>query len=95
MLQDARQPPSSLVMQSVRAHVAPSVSMKENMVRSFAWIEPDQLKSSNKPEWPVLLHNLCYFHSCLRLRLRYTKCGWNEATTLNFNTEEFLVCIQT
>ena len=80
------------MLNSVRAFIGPSVTMKESLQRSFDWVDSDLVKSSNKPEWPILLHNLCYFHSMLRLRSRYTSgCGWNSPLTLNFTTEEFLV----
>lgn len=67
------------------------MTMKENIVRSFSWIDLDILKSSSKPEWPALLHNLCYLHSCLKLRSRYMRCGWNLPYSLQFTTEEFIV----
>lgn len=90
-LQQNDKPVTSLMLNSVRVFVGPAVTMKESIVRSFSWLDSEQIKSSNKPEWPILLHNLCYFHSCLRLRSRYVKCGWNSPLTLNFTTEEFLV----
>lgn len=82
---------SSLEDDSIRAFLGSPLTMKECMVRSLSWIDSDLIKSSTKPEWPVLLHNLCFFHSCLRLRTRYSRCGWNSPLTLNFATEEFLV----
>lgn len=84
---------SSLEDDSIRAFVGSPITMKESMVNSFSWVDSDLTKSSNKPEWTVLLHNLCFFHSCLRLRCRYLRCGWNSPLTLNFTTEEFLVFI--
>ena len=91
LLQDENSPPSSLMLNSVRAFIGPSLTMKESIQRAFNWIDVENVKTSNKPEWPILLHNLCYFHSCLKLRSRYYKCGWNSPLTLNFTSEEFLV----
>ena len=91
MLQDEKKPPSSLMLNSVRVFIAPPQSIKENMLRSFSWIDSDQVRLSNKSEWPILLHNLTYFHSCLKLRSRYVRCGWNSPYSLQFSLEEFLV----
>lgn len=91
ILQNEKNPPTSLMLNSVRVFIGPAITMKESIIRSFNWIDADQIKLSNKPEWPILLHNLCYFHSCLRLRSRYYRCGWNSPHSLNFTTEEFLV----
>jgi hypothetical protein len=66
------------------------VSMKENIVKSFDWIESEHIRASNKPEWAILLHNLAYFHACLKLRSRFPRCGWNGASTLSITSEEFL-----
>jgi hypothetical protein len=68
--------------------------MKESMIRTFNWIQTEHLKASNKSEWPILLHNLCYFHSCLKLRSRYARCGWNVPLTMNFSNEEFVELLQ-
>jgi hypothetical protein len=86
--------PSSLMLNSIRAFVSSPLTMKENIVRAFNLIESEQFKVSNKVEWPILLHNLAYFHSCLKLRLRYTRYGWNMPSTLTFTTEEFLDALQ-
>ena len=90
-LQQTQKPPSSLMLNSIRVFISQPQTMKENIMRSFSWIDSDQAKLSNKPEWPILLHNIIYFHSCLRLRSRYYRCGWNSPSSLNFTTEEFLV----
>ena len=90
LLQDDTQPPTSLMLNSVRAYVNPPLTFRENMLKCFSWIDSDTAKISNKSEWPILLHNLCFFHSCLKLRSRFTKCGWNSPMCLQFSTEEFL-----
>jgi dynein heavy chain len=83
--------PSSIILNSIRLFINQPETMKENIMRSFSWVDSDQVKLSNKHEWPILLHNIIYFHSCLRLRSRYYRCGWNSPSSLNFTTEEFLV----
>lgn len=51
--------------------------MKDSLCRSMSWMEPDILKQSNRAEWPVMLHNLCYLHAAIRLRARFGQGGWN------------------
>jgi len=94
LVQDQYKPPSSLILNSVRVYVAPAVTTKENILRAFNWIDSDQVRLSNKSEWPILLHNLCFFHASLNLRSRYIRCGWNSPTGLQFSTEEFLEAIR-
>ena len=50
VLQDEKKPPSSLMLNSVRVFIAPPQSIKENMLRSFSWIDADQVKLSNKSD---------------------------------------------
>ena len=76
---------------SIRVFVGAPTTMRENMVRAFNWLDVDLVKTAARPEWSILLHNLCFFHGCLRLRMRYSRYGWNSPFTLNFTTEEFLV----
>lgn len=90
LLQNERRPPSSLILNSVRAFVAPAMTFKENIQRVFSYIDTETVKTSNKSEWAILLHNLCFFHGSLNLRSRYTRCGWNSPSTLQFSLEEFL-----
>lgn len=90
LLQDQDKAPSSLVLNSVRMFIAPPTTTKENILRSFNWIDAEQVRHSNKSEWPILLHNLCFFHGSLNLRSRYLRCGWNSPQGLQFTSEEFL-----
>jgi len=86
------------MLNSIRAFVSSPVTFRENMLKSFTSIDANIAKVSNKIEWPILLHNLCFFHSCLKLRQRYIRCGWNSAECLQFSSEEFLeslrVCVK-
>lgn len=52
------------------------------MVRVFNYIDADTLKQCQRPEWPALLHNLCYLHGAVRLRARYGRGGWNVPQSL-------------
>ena len=91
LLQSDTVPPSSLMLNSVKSLISPPTTMKENMIRGFSWVDHDLLRTASKSEWPALLHNICYLHSCLKLRSRYSKCGWNIPYSLDFTTEELLV----
>jgi dynein heavy chain len=91
LAQDDSKPPTSLMLNSVRVLVGgSSTTFKENLIRSFSWVEHENVKASNKPEWALFLHNMCYLHSCLRFRARFARCGWNETALMNFSTEELL-----
>ena len=57
--------------------------MKDSMIRSLSWFEPDLLRQSSRQEWPVILHNLCYLHAALQLRARFGQGGWNSPTDFN------------
>ena len=47
-------------------------------MKSFGWLDADVVKQSSRPEWPAVLHNLCYLHGALRLRARFGRGGWNS-----------------
>ena len=53
--------------------------MKDSLVRSMSWMEPDILKQANRSDtqWPAMLHNLCYLHAAIQLRARFGQGGWN------------------
>ena len=54
-----------------------SQTMKENLLRTFSWLEADTLKQNTRTEWQPFLHNLCFLHGALRLRGRLGRGGWN------------------
>ena len=61
--------------------------MKDSLIRNLSWMEPDILKQSSRPEWPAMLHNLCYCHAAIQLRGRFGFGGWNlpqEFATIGF-----------
>ena len=91
MLQIDNGPPTSLMLNSIRVLMSPPLTMRDNIIRAFSLFEGDSMKISAKAEWPAFLHNLCYLHSCFKLRLRYAKCGWNVPSILKFTSEELTV----
>ncbi|XP_041355189.1 dynein gamma chain, flagellar outer arm-like isoform X3 [Gigantopelta aegis] len=72
--------PVRLLQNSVRAIIDSPKVMKDSLVRSFSWMEPDIFKQSSRSEWPVMLHNLCYLHAAISLRSRFGLGGWNTPT---------------
>ncbi|XP_025098007.1 LOW QUALITY PROTEIN: dynein gamma chain, flagellar outer arm-like [Pomacea canaliculata] len=69
--------PVRLLQNSIKAVISLPKVMKDSLCRSMSWMEPDILKQSNRAEWPVMLHNLCYLHAAIRLRARFGQGGWN------------------
>ena len=68
--------------------------MKDSLVRSFTWFEPDVLRQSSRSEWPVMLHNLCYLHAAIQLRTRFGHGGWNSPVDfLNICNTELQVMV--
>ena len=56
-------------------------TIKDTLQRSFNWIsntDPDILRYATRPEWPAVIHNLCYLHGALHLRARFGRGGWNQ-----------------
>ncbi|XP_067674368.1 uncharacterized protein [Haliotis asinina] len=74
--------PVRLIQNSVKVVIDTPKVMKDSLVRSFMWMEPDILKQSNRPEWPLVLHNLCYLHAAVQLRARFGQGGWNAPQDL-------------
>ena len=55
-------------------------TLKDTLLRSFnrmQLMDIDMIKHSSRPEWPAVLHNLCYLHGAIRLRARFGRGGWN------------------
>ncbi|XP_070190368.1 uncharacterized protein [Littorina saxatilis] len=71
--------PVRLMQNSVKIFINSPKSMKDSLVRSMSWMEPDILKQANRSDsqWPAMLHNLCYLHAAIQLRARYGHGGWN------------------
>lgn len=69
--------PVRLLQNSVKVVISSPKVMKDSLCRSMSWMEPDILKQSNRPEWPAMLHNLCYLHATIQLRARFGQGGWN------------------
>ena len=67
-------------------------TIKTTAVRTLSDLDPEILKQTSRPEWPVLLHNLCYLHGAIQLRARFGRAGWNNhASFSNIGNDELQV----
>uniref|UniRef100_A0A2C9K4Z2 AAA+ ATPase domain-containing protein n=1 Tax=Biomphalaria glabrata TaxID=6526 RepID=A0A2C9K4Z2_BIOGL len=74
---DTNNIPVRFLQNSLRLFVDSPKVMKDFLSRSLTWMEPDILRQSNRPDWPAMLHNLCYLHAAIHLRTRFGGGGWN------------------
>ncbi|KAK6987321.1 dynein heavy chain 5 axonemal, partial [Biomphalaria glabrata] len=74
---DTNNIPVRFLQNSLRLFVDSPKVMKDCLSRSLTWMEPDILRQSNRPDWPAMLHNLCYLHAAVHLRTRFGGGGWN------------------
>ncbi len=86
--------PSSLYNLCLTTYIRTPLSMKEAMTRAFSLIDNDLLRHSSKPEWIPLLHNICYLHSTLNLRTRFSQAGWDLPTLTSFTNVELTSAFQ-
>ncbi|KAI8520697.1 hypothetical protein Bbelb_004510 [Branchiostoma belcheri] len=80
--------PIHLLQHAIKVVVDTPMMMRDHMVRSMQWIEPETLKTSTRPEWPAVLHNLFMVHGALRLRARFGRGGWNRPGDMIFGNNE-------
>ena len=45
-------------------------------MRAFSTVSEGSLKASARPDWPALLHNLCFLHCSIRLRATFGQNGF-------------------
>ncbi|XP_018096048.2 dynein heavy chain 5, axonemal [Xenopus laevis] len=87
--------PVRLLHYTVKTVVSAPVNMKGGLIHSWQFIGQETLSASRRPEWPALLHNLCFFHCAARLRTLYgTSAGWNCPETMRFGCTELMESLQ-
>ncbi|XP_059166583.1 dynein axonemal heavy chain 8-like [Physella acuta] len=69
--------PVRLLQNTIRVYIDSPKVMKDCLIRNMTWMEPDILRQSSRPDWPAMLHNLCYVHAAIHLRTRFGSGGWN------------------
>ncbi|MGH0147354.1 UNVERIFIED_CONTAM: hypothetical protein FKN15_010682 [Acipenser sinensis] len=69
--------------------------MKDGMLRCLQGVDSEALKTSSRPEWPAVVHNLCFLHSAVRLRAASGGAmGWNSRDTMMFGNQQFMDALQ-
>ncbi|KAM4043310.1 dynein axonemal heavy chain 5-like isoform 1-T1 [Anomaloglossus baeobatrachus] len=72
---------------------AMSENIRRGIIRSWKFVNHEVLASSSRPEWPALLHNLCFLHGAIRFRTLYGT-GWNCRDTMRFSSAELMESIE-
>ncbi|XP_066569884.1 dynein axonemal heavy chain 8 [Amia ocellicauda] len=87
--------PVQLLHASLRIITDTPKNMKDAMVRCMQQVCSDTLHSSGRPEWPALIHNLCYVHCAVRLRASSGgPTGWNCRDAMMFGIQDFRDALQ-
>jgi hypothetical protein len=71
-------------------------TMKNTLLRAFTASDmPELVKTSSRPDWAAVLHNICFLHGALRLRASLAgRSGWNIPDKLaDIGFTELTVCI--
>ncbi|XP_033874385.3 dynein axonemal heavy chain 8-like [Acipenser ruthenus] len=87
--------PVRLLHISHRIIVDQPKNMKDGMLRCLQGVDSEALKTSSRPEWPAVVHNLCFLHSAVRLRAASGGAmGWNSRDTMMFGNQQFMDALQ-
>nr|DBA26446.1 TPA: hypothetical protein GDO54_010703 [Pyxicephalus adspersus] len=87
--------PTRMLHYTVKTIVDMPMNIRRGLIQSLQFVSNETLVSSPRPEWPALLHNLCFFHCASRLRSTYgISAGWNCPDTMCFGSTELMEGIQ-
>ncbi|XP_031757885.1 dynein gamma chain, flagellar outer arm isoform X2 [Xenopus tropicalis] len=87
--------PVRLLHYTVKIVVSAPMNIRGGLVHSWQFVGQEALSVSRRPEWPALLHNLCFFHCAARLRTLYgTSAGWNCPRIMRFGCTELMESLQ-
>ncbi|XP_073531710.1 dynein axonemal heavy chain 5-like [Phyllobates terribilis] len=81
--------PTSLLHYTVKTVVDNPMNIRRGIILSWKFITHEVLATSSRPEWPPLLHNLCFLHGAIRYRTLYGG-GWNYPDTMRFGCAELM-----
>ncbi|KAG8444848.1 hypothetical protein GDO86_009850 [Hymenochirus boettgeri] len=94
-VQSSQELPIRLLHYSVKTVVNTPMNIKGGLIQSWKFVTEDTLAVNSRPEWPALLHNLCFFHCAARLRTLYgTSAGWNSPEVMRFGSMELTEGLQ-
>ncbi|XP_053567991.1 uncharacterized protein LOC128657631 [Bombina bombina] len=87
--------PARLFHYTIKTVVDTPMNIKSGMIHSWQLISHETLGMSTRPEWPVVLHNLCFLHCAIRLRTLYgASAGWNYPNTMRLGCTELMDAVQ-
>ncbi|XP_029452717.1 dynein gamma chain, flagellar outer arm-like [Rhinatrema bivittatum] len=87
--------PIRLLHHTVKIVVDTAMNIKGGLIQSWQLVDQETLGQSRQPEWPAILHNLCFLHCAARLRTQYgSTAGWNSRDVLCFGVSEFMEGLQ-
>ncbi|XP_078503742.1 dynein axonemal heavy chain 5-like [Lissotriton helveticus] len=87
--------PVRLLHYTVKIVVDMPKSIKGGLIQSWRFVDPTVLSLSKRPEWPAILHNMCFLHCAIRLRTEFgITAGWNYRDMLQFGCTELTEGLQ-
>ncbi|XP_056421918.1 uncharacterized protein LOC130362045 isoform X2 [Hyla sarda] len=87
--------PAPLLHYTVKTVVDIPMNIRRGIIQSWKFVYPETLASSSRPEWPPLLHNLCFLHCATRFRTLYgVSAGWNGPDAMRFGCAELMESIE-
>ncbi|XP_069830783.1 uncharacterized protein [Dendropsophus ebraccatus] len=87
--------PTPLLHYTVKTVVDTPMNIRRGFLQSWKFVDPETLASNSRPEWPAILHNLCYMHCAARFRTLYgVSAGWNCPDTMRFGSGELMESIE-
>ncbi|XP_044146080.1 dynein axonemal heavy chain 5-like isoform X2 [Bufo gargarizans] len=87
--------PTPLLHYTVRTIVDTPMNIRRGIIYSWKLVNQETLVSSSRPEWPALLHNLCFLHCAIRIRTLYgALAGWNCPDAMRFGWAELTESIE-
>ncbi|KAM5165175.1 dynein axonemal heavy chain 5-like [Mantella aurantiaca] len=94
-VQASEELPTQMLHYTVKNIVDMPMNIRRGVIQSWQFVNNDTLVSSSRPEWPAVLHNLCFFHCASRLRSMYgVSAGWNCPNTMRFGCTELMESIK-
>ncbi|XP_077137822.1 dynein axonemal heavy chain 5-like [Ranitomeya variabilis] len=85
--------PTSLLHSTVKTAVDIPMNIRRGIISSWKLVNHEVLATSSRPEWPPLLHNLCFLHGAIRFRTLYGG-GWNCPDAMTFGCAELMESIE-
>ncbi|XP_075124385.1 uncharacterized protein LOC142197756 [Leptodactylus fuscus] len=87
--------PAPLLHCTVKTVIDAPMNLRRGIIHSWKFVNHEMLAASSRPEWPALLHNLCFLHCAIRFRtLNGTSAGWNYPDAMRFGCAELMESIE-